>query len=741
MVGASLPTCRIVAVGLAFALFGPALGIKAATVTRGPYLQNGSHTNITMRWRTDLATDSVVRYGTHLADLDGSAVGPVTTEHEVRLLHLQPATRYYYSIGTPDAVLAGGDTNHFFVTAPSPGTRSPTCLWAIGDFGYGTPPQVAVRNAYELFTEGQHTDLWLMLGDNAYPDGTDDQYQAGVFNIYTNQLRQSVVWPTLGNHDVRSPLPGGTYAHFEIFTLPTNGAAGGVPSGTERYYSFGYGNIHFICLDSVTSDRTTNGPMYAWLTNDLSHATADWLIAFWHHPPYSKGSRNSDVEPQSIEMRRVFLPMLEQGGVDLILTGHSHSYERSFLLDRHYSFSSTMDATNKLDAGSGREDDTGAYQKPQGRVPHQGTVYVVAGSAGETQLGILNHPAMYISWRRLGSLVLDIAGDRLDGIFLREDGTTNDYFTIFKTNAPPVLEPIPGQVVEASQALVLTNFARDFVLPGEELQFSLLSAPAGASVRNLSPTDAIFSWVPACEQGGTTNIITVQVSDHGRPPLTATQSFTVIVPDCVQVSLGHTVVRAGDTVSVPVDLLSTAPLSNVVIQATYPGERFTNATLLLNPQQVAAATRFNQPGPGLLDLRLEFQANHTLRGAINVATLGFATHSNQSSAFVWLTLPEVTAYWTDGSVVSNPYGGSGRVVVVSEEPLLEALRAPGNQVLLLQYALPDSFIELEWRTNVSGGDWQSLPSVTQTNLVQQAGTWTPALPAQFFRAVRGPNGF
>jgi len=161
---------------------------------------------------------------------------------------------------------------------------------------------------------------------------------------------------------------------------------------------------------------------------------------------------------------------------------------------------------------------------------------------------------------------------------------------------------------------------------------------------------------------------------------------------------------------------------------------------LINPQQVVAAPLFNLPGTGLLDVGLEFQTNHTLRLSTNVATLGFASFSNQSSAFVWLTLPDVAAQRLDGSVVTNAYGLSGRVVVVGEEPLLEALRAPGNQVLLLQYALPDSLIGLQWKTNVAGGGWEPSPPVTQTNLVQEAGRFTPTVPAMFFRALRGTSG-
>lgn len=367
-------------------------------ITRGTYLQNGSHTNITLQWRTDVATDGVARYGTTLANLEwvlGDATG--RTNHALTLTALRPDTTYLYSVGTSTTTLAGPDANHFFVTAPLPGTSKPTRIWVLGDSGTGDTNAVRVRDAYET-NSARHTDLWLMLGDNAYPDGTDADYQAALFRIFTNMLPKSVLWPTLGNHDTDG-LTAFWYNHpyFDIFTLPQHGEAGGIPSGTEHFFSFDYGNIHFICLDSMTADRSTNGPMYAWLTNDLARVTADWLIAYWHHPPYSKGSHNSDVEPPSVEMRRVFLPLLEQAGVDLVLTGHSHSYERSFLLDRHYGSSSTLDATNKLDGGSGRLDGTGPYRKPQGRTSHQGTVYVVAGCSAELQVGPLNHPAMFIA--------------------------------------------------------------------------------------------------------------------------------------------------------------------------------------------------------------------------------------------------------------------------------------------------------------------------------------------------------
>ncbi|MCP5055221.1 MAG: hypothetical protein GY937_00685, partial [bacterium] len=101
------------------------------------------------------------------------------------------------------------------------------------------------------------------------------------------------------------------------------GEAGGVASNTEAYYSFDFGNVHFVALDSSESDRSPGGEMLSWLTADLAANQQDWTIAFFHHPPYSKGSHDSDTETPLVEMRTNAVPVLEAGGVDLVLTGHS----------------------------------------------------------------------------------------------------------------------------------------------------------------------------------------------------------------------------------------------------------------------------------------------------------------------------------------------------------------------------------------------------------------------------------
>lgn len=431
-------TLSIVSFWLTACLLLPSL-VSAAALTRGPYLQMGNDSALTVRWRTDTATNSRVRVGTDPANLDlvfDNATS--TTEHVVRVSALAATTTYYYSVGSTTQTLAGGDTSSFFQTAPVTGTRQAMRIWVIGDSGTANSSATAVYNAYRNFTGSTPTNLWLMLGDNAYADGTDAQYQSAVFNMYPQMLKQSVLWPTLGNHDghtADSATQSGPY--YDIFTLPKNAESGGIASGTEAYYSYDYGNIHFIVLDSYETSRAVGSPMLTWLEADLQATNnADWIVAFWHHPPYTKGSHNSDTETALIEMRQNVLPMLENHGVDLVLTGHSHSYERSKFIDGHYGSSSTFsDATHVVQSGSGRVDGTGAYIKASGGVAHDGAVYAVAGSSGQISGGTLNHPAMFVSLNELGSMVLDVNGLRLDAKFLNSTGTTRDDFTIDKSGA------------------------------------------------------------------------------------------------------------------------------------------------------------------------------------------------------------------------------------------------------------------------------------------------------------------
>src|SRR4030095_3226208 len=201
--------------------------------------------------------------------------------------------------------------------APTPGTSTPVRIWAIGDFGNGSAQQAAVRDAFVNYSGTTTTNLWLWLGDNAYSTGTDAEYQSYVFNVYPDQFKSIPLFPSPGNHDYgnagyqTTSTLGTNYPYFSIFTVPQLGESGGVASNTPKYYSYNYANIHFISLDSYGSYNTTTSVMYNWLNNDLATNSQRWTIVYFHHPPYTKGTHNSDTDVELTNMRTNIIPLLE----------------------------------------------------------------------------------------------------------------------------------------------------------------------------------------------------------------------------------------------------------------------------------------------------------------------------------------------------------------------------------------------------------------------------------------------
>jgi hypothetical protein len=516
--------------------FDPA---PTTAITRGPYLQQGTPTSIIVRWRTNVATDTRVQFGLSPSAFTGAVSNAtVTTEHQITLTGLTPDTEYFYSVGTSTATFATGSEFTFF-TAPPVGTAQPTRIWVLGDSGTKDAVAAAVRNGYTNFAAGRYTDVWLMLGDDAYDTGTDSEFQAAVFDMYPTYLRQTPIWSAIGNHETaQATNPPLTIPYFQMFSFPTNGEAGGVPSGTEKYYSFDYGSIHFIALDSMTSSRQPGSPMLTWLQNDLEATAQEWIIAFWHHPPYTKGSHNSDTETELVEMRQNVLPILEAGGVDLVLTGHSHCYERSYFINGHYGLASTFSAQNLIDAGSGRENGTGTYDKPGGLAANQGAVYITAGNGGHVtnwnggstaEFNPNPHPAMFYSALHVGSLAIDVSGNRLDAKMIRETGAVDDYFTIVKNvpNQPPtvaVTSPAGGASFTAPATIPITATATDS--DGTIAQVDFYAGSTVLGTTTTAPYTVTWNNVPA----GSYALTAVATDNLGATRSSAAVNITVQAP-------------------------------------------------------------------------------------------------------------------------------------------------------------------------------------------------------------------
>lgn len=422
----------------------------SAAITRGPYLQSATSNSIVLRWQTDDAVDSKVAYGFAANALTQSVTdNVVTTNHTVTLTGLTPYTKYYYSIGS-SLVKIQGDGDNYFVTSPISGAEGKYTFWVAGDCGNNSTNQKNVRDRYNAYIGNGVTNGWLLLGDNAYDAGTEDEFSSKFFGIYQGSImKHAPLWPVPGNHDYANNASNQdtkNVPYFSIFNVPTQAQAGGVASNTEAFYSYDYGNIHFLALDSYGEENNlrlydTLGAQVQWIKNDLAANTKKWTVAYWHHPPYTKGSHDSDTESDLVKMRTNFIRILERNGVDLILCGHSHSYERSKLMKGHYGLESTFNAaTHNLSQSSGKYDGTSnscTYLKDS--LHTEGTVYIVSGSAGQLggQTSGYPHNALsaYSDVTNGGSMVLEFDGNRLDAKWVCADGQIRDNFTIIKDGA------------------------------------------------------------------------------------------------------------------------------------------------------------------------------------------------------------------------------------------------------------------------------------------------------------------
>jgi 3',5'-cyclic AMP phosphodiesterase CpdA len=180
-------------------------------------------------------------------------------------------------------------------------------LAVAGDVGTGDERERATAAVMAEFEEEREFDALLLLGDNVYPSGDPDELDATVFEPFASVLDDSTdLVSVLGNHDVRDD------------NGDRQAAALGMP---DRWYATEIDDVLIVALDS---NRPDDPDQLAWLSDTLESGDARWTIVILHHPPFSSGYYGSDGDVQA-----AFAPLFEQHGVDLVLAGHEHDYQRT----------------------------------------------------------------------------------------------------------------------------------------------------------------------------------------------------------------------------------------------------------------------------------------------------------------------------------------------------------------------------------------------------------------------------
>lgn len=182
---------------------------------------------------------------------------------------------------------------------------------AVGDTGTGGEQQLAVAKLIQAADDETDFDLLVLLGDMVYEVGDPSLVEDVVLAPYADTLDGgTVLVPTLGNHDVRSG--GGDQIMAKL------GAPG-------RWYVVASEHFTVIVLDST---RPKDPDQLAFLERSLAAVSSQWVVVAMHHPPYSAGAHGSDEV-----MQEVFVPLFVEYGVDLVLAGHDHDYQRSHSID------------------------------------------------------------------------------------------------------------------------------------------------------------------------------------------------------------------------------------------------------------------------------------------------------------------------------------------------------------------------------------------------------------------------
>jgi len=379
----------------------------AATLVRKPYVQNVRGDRAAILWTTletgqgavECSADPNTRIQATAVSREFKAaetgIGFVYYQHQADLSGLRPGVEYRCRVKADGQELFLPENAELTFRTAGPG---PSAFLVFGDSGTGSQEQQRLARRMEE----ESASLAMHTGDIAYPDGSYAEQQAFYFDVYWRLMLRMPFFPSPGNHDFHTRA-GEPY--LAAHSLPTEN----VPAADHgRYYSFDWGNVHFVSLDTTISlgaAAAGMGEMLKWLESDLGRSRAFWRVVYFHHAPYASGPHETD--PAGKMVREHIAPILDRHGVPLVFNGHEHSYQR----------------THPLRAG-------------QPVQPGSGTVYVTTGGGGAALYPVFPRPAVAFGQPAHHFVRAEVDGSRMTVRALAADRREIDRFTL---SPPPRL--------------------------------------------------------------------------------------------------------------------------------------------------------------------------------------------------------------------------------------------------------------------------------------------------------------
>ncbi len=362
--------------------------------TRGPFVQNATSNSIQVIWRTAAAASTCVAYGLSQPPEMTITNGLLVNNHVVTLTNLTLGATYYYQVISENG---GGRLSSAVESCRTLKTEGPVSFEVVSDTAGGgnTTSNLALR----MITS--NPDLVVHCGDVVSRDFNDTSVGTEFFNPFQPLIKNTPVYLIPGNHDTDSMFGGDGGTNFQnAFYLPTNSA-----TGTELFYSFDHGDVHFVCLFDPwfrVYVPTVGDAQYNWLTNDLARSTKPWKLIFGHFPLattafHYNDNYNGNTIWDQYELMNLLAPLAQQYGVQMFFSGHDHCFQRF--------------------------------------APTNGMHAIVNGSGGQSLYSYANmHSALAQFWKTYSFLRVSITNDTLFLQAVGTDGLVFDSMTVQRTS-------------------------------------------------------------------------------------------------------------------------------------------------------------------------------------------------------------------------------------------------------------------------------------------------------------------